>query len=1662
MAFFDRLKKAVSWINPFDNEEEERRKRQQNQPAQTWRAPMKAPGSSYDAPQNNNQNQSSDPLNLVSQPLNNGINIPFLQKTQNLGGGSSDVLRKAEDPAVKKRRELDELTAANLEAAKKQREQGESFLGRNLLNKGAIERDAEVIARSRATSQFQEKNGWNRDAVVLDYGKETGRKSDASGEILRKQKGQADKAQEIAQWIPGVGSALNLGLAKAENDARAGGNNSTADAIKKQRDKNEFGMSQEEMAALDPDMRRKLQNMRNIGYGAAPLDLLGITGFLRSGAASGLKKAAIEKIKDGAVDQSTKQAIKQAAKKEAIQAGFGTGVGAGIAGGGQQYLTGEFDAAGIAHGAAVGTGTSLLFGNSRLKKAPDPDGLAGIKSVNPNRQADIAKIEAEAAAEQARRQAAVDAQTNPRQAAVEPGSDKTPAYQRQADEIAQSEAELPALRQQELDNFDPLDAPAYQRQGQELPGENPSIEQINDGLRTNADEIVADPLNAEMIGASYRETGAKNPLSLVMHALSKNPDKATVRAIVQRLIPDADGNVLNRATNTITGADDISDISTAITEAASSAKRAPSQPFGAVQQVDNPVPIDTPPVAAAISDAPPPNALTPEQSQVYGDAAQSDIPVVAQTANQLIDGPVSNPTLQADSTVPATFDNALTPAKAVDGPPVKAAPKGTTDNPYRNVAEAQAANKAERQQESLNKAISGEDMVAPVKAPAKIKAPAKTPQRELPATKINDNATTGETGKSQGKYSKGQEYDVVSQEAAAKRGVDEASKNSYNTVMDKVAEDGFLSGPNADALKAIQTRYKQGTPERQLINDLVNKRHTDAAQVLALVERTIRKTATADKLTDRFVSKLQGSTDDTLRLTDTDFDTVIAKNEAFAKARDNENVAVEAFYSDPSEANAIKAIDSFKAADKADRAARFEEYKVGAKLSRKSSNPKTKSFVKDLEKKAGVYTMDWVDAGLLSSSRVMINNFINTVGVRAEEAAFGKAGAALARKFTGTTIGGGNRKGAKLGVELGQENWVANAKLRQGAEGNRLVKSIKNFTTSGNTIGDRNIYAAAYSGIYGEYRVKLKKAGYKGDELDRRAMVNSLADPDNLSFGYMQQALANNAMGPAVSGVTHGKIETWVSDTLSAQAGGNAVTKVVAKALTRVHLGFPTVIARSAIKGSKRAAGGSISALQAVKNARTGGPPETTALHIKNAVKEAGSGATMYAVGGALGAAGIITGAYPTEKEEQERWKREEISEHSIKIGKDYYTIPSALGVFALPFMIGANGANNIAQGKPITEDLVKDSMKTLISAMPIDSLADTMKFLTDAERGRDVSKYLARTGAGYTRAVTPLGSLVNQIAKMFDPTANDTTQGDAMAQFLAKVQDGIPGLSNKLPDKEVEGKVIKNPSAVSKFFGATSTEQKDGVQKTGEIKQAVTEQTKKLGEAGVFNDKIRNILDDDTKVIFDKAKSGKEVSEDDMNKLNSGLTKGITETKDTRFLEDGDYDSNLAVLKAKREMLSADPTTRKDTLEAYDEQITRGEIYKDQNVPYDTIKKYSEIGVEEWRELEDSDPDLYQTLFELDATMTDKGVSRKSSDKTKPKYYAKESRKGRGRGGGSAQNAALKRIQSNTVSSPDSLSKITLGDLRPEKAGSTKMPTIQKLRSSDLIKKRQISVRKA
>lgn len=917
--------------------------------------------------------------------------------------------------------------------------------------------------------------------------------------------------------------------------------------------------------------------------------------------------------------------------------------------------------------------------------------------------------------------------------------------------------------------------------------------------------------------------------------------------------------------------------------------------------------------------------------------------------------------------------------------------------------------------EGLYKHLNNQTITMPGEAPAKPKRKyaRKKSQSKLAPVGAMETAKTGEIGKSKGKFSKGQKYEKTSRAASAGRGAIEAEKTSFDKFINNIDEKGTLDAIDRDTAVEMQKKYDAGSAEHQLLGDIVNKVHTQAAQIMATIKRTIRNRSTAKQLTDKFSNKIYKILDDDRVITKEDFKPVQEKNRIFEIARDAKEKAYNKFQANPSTAN-MKAFE--KANDdfiKADIDSLFEEYNTLAKVIKKgkTKNTDAKAYLETLRENSGIYFMDYVDANMLSSTRTMINNYINSMTVSLEESAFGKVGAAVARKLVpDAEIGGGSAVGRRIGKKVGWEQTKTEARLRQKAYGNKFLNTLSNIVTTGNTLGDRNISATAYSAVYDAYKNNLKQKGFEGKELDRRARVMTMADPDGLVQPARDQAMVNVGLAGSFQAGNKArmKLETAMADKLSGMMStviGDKAGKVAAKVVTRVTVGFPTVTVRSAIGGAKRTTApllGGVSTIQAVSNVVKKGDPNVTAMHIKNAVKEAGSGTTMIALGAALGAAGLISGGYPDDEDEKEAWKREGKSEYSIKLGGNWYNLPQALGVFALPFMVGANAMENVKNGDGILKDIIPTTWETLLNLTPAEQLKSTIELLNDIKEAS-----IARFGSSVVRALTPFGSFINQVAKMFDPTVNDTTKGDIIAQFLAKVKDGIPGLANTLEDKEVGGNKIYNPDPIARLMGAISKEQSAGVQKTNEIRAELDAVNKQLTDNGVFTDNIRNILDDDTQVLFDRVKDKKDIDESDTIKLLNGITKGITKEGDTRFLEDEDYDSNLAVLKTKRSMLAADPTTTKDTLNTYDLQIRRGEVYKSNKIPYRLISSYKDITLTEWRELYETNPSLYKELYDLDTMMAKADSSRSSKSTSDNKYYWKSGSGGSGSGSASAKASA-------------------------------------------------------
>jgi hypothetical protein len=305
------------------------------------------------------------------------------------------------------------------------------------------------------------------------------------------------------------------------------------------------------------------------------------------------------------------------------------------------------------------------------------------------------------------------------------------------------------------------------------------------------------------------------------------------------------------------------------------------------------------------------------------------------------------------------------------------------------------------------------------------------------------------------------------------------------------------------------------------------------------------------------------------------------------------------------------------------------------------------------------------------------------------------------------------------------------------------------------------------------------------------------------------------------------------------------------------------------------------------------------------------------------------------------------------------------------------------------------------------------------------------------------------------------------MAQFIHKVMTGIPVASNHVPDKIVDGNTISNPNPIATALGAQTKVQTGGEQKTADIQGKLVSTAKNLSDAGALSNDVRGILDDKTKGTFDQVKLGKPVQPADMQALLKAMTKNVDLTKDTRFLSDGKYDANLAVLKAKQTLLNEDPTTPQSDLDAIDKQIKRGQVAKDGKVPYSLIKAYGGgnggTTLTEWRDMGDPesdtyDPKMYQALYDYDTALAKAGVSDNKTDASQNYYYAKGSKSKSGAGGGAKASSLVK---SNTIGSTPNLKSFDFSNMAPQKITSVQIPTIQQITPDQLIKKRAISVSK-
>lgn len=1529
MAFWDDIGRNVSnffgGIFGGNKKKEEEERRQNNAPRPSSSRPTLQV---QNAPQNSQQKlEVRKPKNIFD--ANGGL-------SNNLKIGTAQPQKKlvVQDNRSNQQKELDRLYKENIDKAREEvKRQDEASAPKDLFGKfwrwtGAdgsresAKNRAETLARNRASTQYQDKYGWNKDKEVINYGKKTSQIAQQGSKRQQDRTENTKKTIDVVRYIPGAGiGELGANLVRGNFS----GSKEADDTLLRE----QMDLTQAEVNSLSPEDRSKYLTLAKGGLGAGVLDFVGLgAGSVAKSAAKGglkqsIKMGAKANLRNVAREAATKEGAKMLAKNLAI----GGTVGAGISGGGAKVMGADDEA-------ALEAASRGFFG-----------GMLGAGASSPLDLATTSLARSRNAKNSVRNAVSVgDAATN-----VD-AAKKTAIKVQQPREIEVSDAggEMTSIPVRE--NNTPR-TPI-----KEVSGDTPGVNQVE--VPTAQERATERFENQPRVRPDRRVDGFTDEATDYSGGFTRAEwDKELGDIKFAYANGDLTGDQYKAAYDelmTITPVDNVRGMDIPREKAAKNIEVKQVQDIPVVDKTEVPVGLPETPGTIRATVASDPNAAK-----------------TAQAARQTV-------------SLPPEVQNVL-------------------DNPRKfskaQVAAARNQRKLARQmaktQEQTAEALARIDAVSPA---------AQSGQGFVP---------TGEFGKSVN----GGAYQKASRAAEMAQAVEETANLAPGSVIQTArANQSETGGFNRRDIRNIAAlfetkRLERGSPEWQEARQILKEDGTIWGQTGALRNYTMRRNASSDELISRFESKIYRLADDPSKIDSKLFDEVDAAETNFVETRDAAMRAYNQFEANPTSANAKAYHAAQDAADKADATAKQVEYTVAQKALKGNKDIQQARELEKMAQSADMYQMDAVDASMLSGTGTFVRNFVNAGVSGLEETMFGKVGARIASltpnaRKNDIKVGGG---GIVRGFGKGAQNVVDASKARAGAAGKNPLEHLKNWATTGNQLGDSIIDANASRSTLDHYTQMLKNEGYKGRELRDRASVMARQDPNNVRDMYNQAARVAAGLG---NGVTrNNKIETLIKNVISDGISGgnpNAATENMAKLITRLTVGFPTAIGRSVVEGGKRFTLGAPTFIRAMATK----DPQQRALLVKEGIKQAGAGGLVVPpMFYALGASGAITGSYPDSQEERDRWEREGITENSIKIGDDYYQLPAYLGSWAIPGLFYASLGRNGGDWGAAASDVAK-AAPDLLPTGGIDSVLDVVN-------GRkDIGKYMSQLIPSAVRASTPAGALLNQLAKSLDPTQNDTNSGDVMADTVAKIMSGIPVASNFLPDKtDSEGNVLSNPDPFALALGARSTEQEAGVQQTEALNAQTNSYIQEMNDLGVFNDPNLKavITDTDDKKIYQDVLAGKQVNPGDLEKLQKAMTKGVELSgTDTAYLEREQYDTNIAVLKMKRQLAAADPTVKPSSLEKLDVAIKRGEIYRDNEIPYELIEGYQDTSLTEWRnmgdpESEDYDPERYQQLWAIDELMTEAGVSYKSGSLEKQKYYSKTSgsgRGGRGRGGSRAFSA--------------------------------------------------------
>lgn len=876
-----------------------------------------------------------------------------------------------------------------------------------------------------------------------------------------------------------------------------------------------------------------------------------------------------------------------------------------------------------------------------------------------------------------------------------------------------------------------------------------------------------------------------------------------------------------------------------------------------------------------------------------------------------------------------------------------------------------------------------------------------------------------------GKFAKsdqrgGGAYETANRELEVEAGRKEMAARSAEDLVDELEGRRTLAAADQSKIEAAKENiiksdpdYKQNPLYQVLENRYISDRRK-AAQIMALGPRVIRRTASSEAISNRWYNKMLRATDGS-NISADEFNKIKLSNDKFTQARDVAARAEEQYKTTRSKADLEAFKKARQEADRLDLEAKTAEVTAAKNTLKGTKSENGAQVISDLEAEAELNMMDAVTASQLSGPATGMRNLYGTE-LSGLENRFTAPNlrAKIANKFFGKNVGGFSREGAKLGRKEGASRMVSDAKRRAGYSGPNPFKHARNFATTLNSLGESSLRSQKTAKLHKYYENQLKEQGVSGERLKNDKEFLSLTDPDNMGEQFMDDVMKSSGL----SGIYQKsrQIELQLAQNIADRLNNvipPGAANAIAKGITRITLGYPTATGNFVVQSGRRALVG-LPSFGEVGYKLARGDKLAAARAFDRGLKEATSGTAAIGTGIALAKADLITGFYPDDPDERAEWEREGKNELSIKINGAWYPIPQGFGMFGLPLILGST----LEEGGPEAAISAFTDRENIFKLLPADQMYGVMQVLSGDSTDNQNKAFVAST----IRSLIPMGSFLNQTAKGLDQTVNDTTTKGFWKNVFDQVISGIPGqnLFADIPDKKDDaGNVIKNPNLAQVYSGAQTVEQGAGEARSAEIAGEVSSQLKNIADYGIFDDPVlESILDEDTKQLYNKAKQGEELDESDTKKLKEALVKGVEQSgSDTAYLERGEYDTHLAALKLKRDLMNSDPTVNPSKLKDIDTAIKRGEVYKENTIPYDLIKAYQDISNTEWRNMgdpedEDHDPEMYETLWKIDELMTKAKVSENDKGKLdKPKYSAKTSGSGRGGRGGRGGRSGVPRL---------------------------------------------------